>query len=472
MKTIRNTSRGKRWALGLVPVLIAGWIGTSAVPALAHVWTEGDIFVAISDGQYQQFSATGAAGDLLQVGTAGRPDGGFTTGCAFSPIGFPPVTPKLYTTVWHENRVQIVPDGTHTISALNSIDTTAGTNTVGHPETIVFDTDGNFYVGLVDEVPGTPNLLKYNAANVLQATYIVPVGSRGVDAIDLAADQTTLFYTSEDGTIRRYNVGTGTPMADFATGLERAYGLRLLQGSNPFGGAGGTGFLMVADSSNIKVFNAAGAVINTYDLAGQDGWFSVSISFGGTQFVAADYSNGRVVKFNANGTATAFTANPLAFRVNGVCVKGEVTVGVVPFPSEGFFVIGDIPAGYPAFTGQPNPNGPMVNFWGNDWFPNNPMSGGNGSAKTSFKGFAEGTVPTTSSCGGTYFSGGGNSSDPPDILPPRVAVIVTTAATSQGSTKSTGIIKAIVLVDTVSGTYNGAPGGAGFGRVVRVVCSI
>lgn len=51
-------------------------------------------------------------------------------------------------------------------------------------------------------VDGTNQILKFNRSGVLLDAYTVPVGARGAGWIDLAVDQTTMFYTSEDGSIR------------------------------------------------------------------------------------------------------------------------------------------------------------------------------------------------------------------------------------------------------------------------------
>jgi hypothetical protein len=448
--------------------MIGGVLGATQLPALAHGWADGDIFAAISDGQYQQYSSTGTPTDLLSPGSQGRTDGGFTTACALNPTLGVPGPSNLYTTLWSEKKVVVVADGsTHT--NLATIDTTAVTS--GHPADVIFNSVGDFYVSFVDQAAGQPNLVKYQRLNGLNqtsvlATWTLPFGSdRGVNAFDIASDQTTVYYTAEGSTVYRYDLNTSTPLSNFATGLQYAFGIRVLQGTNPFGGT-----VMVADTANIKVFNAAGAVARTYDDATHNDWFAISVVAGGAQFVATDFRTGDVVKFNSDGTvASSFNAKPQAFRVNGVCVKGEVTSGVVPFPSVGFFLAGDIPAGYPGFAGVP-PSGNTVTFFGNGWTGLNPMSGGNG-ASSAFKGFVETTNPVTPTCGSTFSSGGGASTNPPASLPPRVAVIITTQVTVNGSIKAQGTIKAIVLVDvSAAGSYNNSVGGSG--KIVGIVCKI
>jgi hypothetical protein len=468
MRTLFSSRKRRVWAGVAQVAMIGGVLGATQLPALAHSWADGDIFAAISDGQYQQYSSTGTPTDLLSPGAQGRTDGGFTTACALNPTLGVPGASNLYTTLWSEKKVVVVADGSPH-SSLATIDTTAVTS--GHPADVIFNSVGDFYVSFVDQAAGQPNLVKYQRLNGLNqtsvlATWTLPFGSdRGVNAFDLASDQTTVYYTAEGSTVYRYDLNSSTPLSNFATGLQYAFGIRVLQGTNPFGGA-----VMVADTNTIKVFDAAGTVAKTYDDATHNDWFAISVVAGGAKFVATDFRTGDVVKFNSDGTvASTFNAKPQPFRVNGVCVKGEVTSGVVPFPSIGFFVVGDIPAGYPGFAGVP-PSGNTVTFFGNNWKAANPMTLGNSSGNA-MKGFVEATNPVTPTCGSTFSSGGGASTNPPASLPPRVAVIVTTQSTSTGSTKAQGTIKAIVLVDvSAPGAYSQGSGGSG--NVVGIVCSI
>src|SRR5579863_4220669 len=62
------------------------------------------------------------------------------------------------------------------------------------PESITFDAAGNFYVGQADT---THHLLKFSPAGALLATFAPAVESRGTDWSEIAADNCTLYYTSE-----------------------------------------------------------------------------------------------------------------------------------------------------------------------------------------------------------------------------------------------------------------------------------
>lgn len=91
----------------------------------------------------------------------------------------------------------------------------------GAPSSIVFDAAGDMYVGTVD---GTNQILKFSSAGVLLDTFTVPLGVRGAGWIDLAVDQKTMFYTSEDNTIRVFRVDRQPLSAAlFTAGVEHLW---------------------------------------------------------------------------------------------------------------------------------------------------------------------------------------------------------------------------------------------------------
>lgn len=72
-----------------------------------------------------------------------------------------------------------------------------------NPESCVIDAGGNVFTG---EVDGAGLVRKFDQDGSPIETYAPAVGDRGVDWIDLAADQCTLFYTSECNAIKRFDV--------------------------------------------------------------------------------------------------------------------------------------------------------------------------------------------------------------------------------------------------------------------------
>ncbi len=273
----------------------------------------GDVFVAVSGGQVQHYDSSL---NLLETLNTGQ--GGFTTGMAFDLAG------NLYVTNFSASNITRF-DITGAIIAPNPF----VTNDAGaHNEAIVFDAAGNFYVSQPD---GTKDILKYAADGTFLARYDAAYDYRGTDWIDLAADQTTMFYTSEGRAIQRYDVGTDTQLADFAvlSGSGNAFALRLL----------GDGGLLVADGSNIKRLDATGAVIDTYDVTGENTWFALNLDPNGTSFWSGNYGSANFYKFDiATGGMDNFLASKNTGTggntLYGLTVAGEITQATqVPEPA-------------------------------------------------------------------------------------------------------------------------------------------
>ena len=310
-------------------------------PALAATtWNEGDVFVAVSGGSYQVYSNDGVFKETIDTGL-----GGFTTGCAFNPD-----ESLLYTTAFSATKVVVFDnDAPHNI--VQVVDTGA-VSPNGMSESVVFAKNGDFYVGH----PGDPqNLIhKYDPAGNLLATYAVAADTdglppfpgppveprdRGSDWIDLAADQSTMFYTSEGRAIQRFDVNTNTQLPNFATlpgvlidGPNKAFALRLLP---PFDGSGG---LLVADRSNIKRLDANGNVVQTYDAKGVNTWFALNLDPNGTSFWSADSDTPVFYRFNiqtGKKEVGPIDTGTGLFSVFGLCVKGELAGGVTPLPLPG-----------------------------------------------------------------------------------------------------------------------------------------
>jgi hypothetical protein len=277
-----------------------------SLPAEAADWVNGDLFLAVSDGRYQVRAQDGTLKETLVDGL-----GGFTTGC-----GFNPSRDKLYTTNFSSTRV-IVYDRVHPHTIVQNIN--AATVGGGQSESIVFDAVGNFYVG---HAGGNVDIQKYNAAGVFQQAFNVVTTNRGSDWIDLAADQCTMYYTSEGTTIKRFDVCTNTQLTDFASGLHgAAFALRILA----------DGGVLVADSSDIHRLNSAGAIVQTYDAPGADSWFALNLDSNGTSFWSGDINTASVYRFNINtgvieaGPINTGTGGSTLF---GICLLGETTVAI------------------------------------------------------------------------------------------------------------------------------------------------
>lgn len=299
----------KRGALAILrataATLIVMTVAFGGAPAAAAVWTRGDLFVGVSNGQYQ---IRDGAGVLKETVTG--PFGGSTTGCAFNGD-----LTKFYTTFFDATKV-VVFDVAHPHAVSQTIDTAAA-SPGGHSESVVFAANGHFYVGHPD---GNKLIHEYDAAGNLVTTFAPASESRGTDWSDLTVDQTTLFYTSEGRDVKRFNVATNSQLADFGTlpGTDppfRAFAVRLLA---PGDGSGG---LLVADKVDIKRLDGAGNVMQTYDAPGQDGWFALTLDPDGTSFWSASFDTSEVFKFDiATGNALLhFNTGTPANSVLGLC---------------------------------------------------------------------------------------------------------------------------------------------------------
>ena len=277
-------SRGLRLLVAIMVVV------TAAGSAEAVTFSNGDVFAAIIGG-VRHYTDSGA---LLETLTTGG--GSYNTGMAFDSGG------NLYVTNF----------GTSNVSKFSNTGASLGFFGSGYstPESIVFDNAGNAYVG---------NLLngirKYSAAGAYLAT---SYGGR-VDWLDLAADQQTMFFTDEGTTIKRHDVVTNAVLPVFASGLSHAYALRILA----------DGGVLVADTGNVKRYNAAGALIQTYDVGGEDTWFSLNLNPGGTSFWSGNFGTGKLYEFDlASGAMTQMITTGVGNgSLFGVAIFGEATQG-------------------------------------------------------------------------------------------------------------------------------------------------
>jgi Beta-propeller repeat len=230
---------------------------------------------------------------LVRTFDTGKGTGTFTTGLAFD------ASKNLYVTDFNANDVtKFNSDG----SLAGSFGTGYGTN----PESIVFDSSGNAYVGQAGDSPGvqdgSQNILKFSPAGGSPiGTFTPAIENRGTDWIDLAPDGQTLYYTSEGTTVQTFNVSTNTQGPTFATGLPGtdAFAIKLLPG----GGA------LVADTDRIVRLDSSGNVVQTYGQNASATWFSLTLDPNGTAFWAGDENTGQVTEFNISTGAVLNSFN-------------------------------------------------------------------------------------------------------------------------------------------------------------------
>ena len=271
-------------------------------PVWAASWDIGDVVVGTGFA-YNVYSHNGVFKETLTDGFGER-----VFGCAFNLNG------DLYTTSLDNKVVKFSGVHPHTILLFRDTFGQAGDRA---PTSLVFGASGSFYVGFSSGSSGLAGIQKYSATDAFQQRYSVAVGRIGSDYIDLAADQQTMFYTSDSPEIKRYNVATSSQLPDFVASIGKPYlyGLRLLPG----------GGLLVASGDEILRLNNAGTVVQTYDATDEDSWIALSLDSSSTSFWAGGYLTGKFYRFNINTGAVELGPISAGYQVSGLCVKGELT---------------------------------------------------------------------------------------------------------------------------------------------------
>jgi hypothetical protein len=288
--------------MGLVVMLI-GFL--AAQYAAGGTIAPGTVMVSTGEGKVTMFDQNGNNLGQLDTTTGGNGD---TAGSTFDAAG------NFFVTVFSRQQVTKFDPTGALIGAFGS-----GYNS--DPESIVVDASGNVYVGQAD---GSHMLLKFDANGNLLATFSPARDVRGTDWIDLDSDQCTLFYTSEGGLVKRFDVCTNTQLTDLNSvplpGLH-AYAQRIL----PCGG------VLVADYSAVIRLDASGNQVQTYTLPGTSQMFALNLDPDGTSFWAADLGSGDVFKVDiASGTILkqwSAAGAPGFIAAQGLTVKGGTIVG-------------------------------------------------------------------------------------------------------------------------------------------------
>ena len=292
-RTNNRRTSGFRRLLALVG-MVSGTLLMATAAAQASEWQTGDLFLGVSNGNYQVRAPNGTLKETLNGGS------GFTTGCALDSSG------NLYGTFFSNNRV------VKFASAHPHAATFFGDNAWSTPEDIHFDAAGNVYVGSIG------NGIRQYAANGTFIKQLLP-GVR-VDFFDIAADQDTIRYGQEGQDVKQVSISSGLPLPNFTTGTAtQAFAMRILA----------DGGLLLADLLNVKRYNAAGVVTQTYDVTGEDSWFALNLDPNGTSFWSGNINTANYYKINIGlGTVEAgpFNTGTGSNTLFGICLKGEITV--------------------------------------------------------------------------------------------------------------------------------------------------
>ncbi len=294
-----------KWNMfGLVCIMII--LGSTTAAALPYV--AGDVFAGTGNGNIKVYSSAGVFKQTLDTTSNSNEQ----TGMCFDGSG------NLYATSWT----------TSTMTKFDSnglIVTHPWGSSFSNPESCVFNNAGEIYVGNA----GSNLLKKFSSTGALLNTYTLATEFRGIDWIDLAADQKTIYYTSEGTTVKRFDVNTNSQvLPDFATGLSRpCYALRIRA----------NGEVMVACSSQVYRLSSTGSIMQTYltsSLIKPEGGTETSFLFAlnldpdGQSFWTGGYSSGNIYKIDiATGTQLLTFNAPPVYSMAGLAIFGEPVVG-------------------------------------------------------------------------------------------------------------------------------------------------
>jgi hypothetical protein len=165
-------------------------------------------------------------------------------------------------------------------------------------------------------------LRKFAPNGSLVATFALANSTiSGVDFIDLAADQCTIFYTSESYAVKKFNVCTNTQPNDFYADFSGpCYTVRIRP----------NGEIMVACATQVYRMATNGATLKTYtasSLGELSQLYGMTLDPDGTSFWVAGSSsgNGNIYRVDiASGTRlTTITAAVGSSAVGGLAVVGE-----------------------------------------------------------------------------------------------------------------------------------------------------
>lgn len=285
----------------LLPLVFDAQRAYAVVP-----YTQGDVFAAMTSAVIKHFSSIGALEDTLNSGSGSA----FQTGMCFDAAG------NLYATNFAAGNM------TKFDNKGDILQVPWATGFGLYPESCVVDNTGNVYTG---EVDGSELIRKFGPnGGIPLATFSPTAEDRGIDWIDLAADQCTMFYTSEGSSVKRFNVCTNTQLPDFATGLARpCFALKIRS----------NGEVMVACASQVYRFSSTGAVNLTYPIANEY-LFAMNLDPDGQSFWTAGYFSGNIYKVDiATGTGTAAPVFNAGGEVYGLAIYGEPRPAPVAIPT-------------------------------------------------------------------------------------------------------------------------------------------
>ena len=282
---------------------LAGLPGLPALPPPIE-FGAGDVLVSLEPGPVAWFGPTGTLRRMLIPTVTGLGEG-----MAFDAAW------NLYVTRWCTD-----PNCTSTGNAVEKYDTlglsqgAVGSNFNCSPHTIDFDQAGAVYIG---QAGCNRTLLKFAPGGTAPLIeYTVALENQGIFWMDLAPDNCTMFYTSVGPNVKRFDVCSNTQLPDFNAGPlpgPFTHDLRVL----PDGG------VIVANSNVVTRLSPEGAVIQTYQVQGENTlWAGLDLAGDGT-FWAGNYFTSNIYRFSLDSGAViaGFNTGTPPNSVVGIRVK-------------------------------------------------------------------------------------------------------------------------------------------------------
>jgi hypothetical protein len=196
---------------------------------------------------------------------------------------------------------------------------------IGSDESCAFDLLGNVWVGEAAPASATSGPLYHMAGDGrLLETLQLPVGERGTDWIELDANQCTLYYTSEDSDVRRYDVCTRQSLPHFATVADApCYALRQLPNRE----------LMITCKNHIYRYDQNGVLVREYtrESLGEtdlDGLYAIHLDPDGETFWTGGVTSGRVVRARIDDGSVVANFTTGSGGVNGLLIQDEFVAAI------------------------------------------------------------------------------------------------------------------------------------------------
>ena len=263
------------------------------------------------------------SGNVLLYSPSGKSEGSFenpgATGACFDSAG------GFYVTSFDAGNVRrFDSSGKPQPQAQNS--------TVGSESCVVLR-NGNLLLG---QAVGATKLVEIKPDGTEVASFSPKVEKRGIDWIDVAADQCTVYYTSEGNAVKRFDICARRQLPDFATLRGPCFGQRLLPG----------GGQLVACAQLVYRLDPNGSTAQTYttkSLGEQGTLFALNLDPDGSSFWTAGFDTGDIYKVDL-GSGKVLRSFSVHQEVDGLAVFGELLAGGPTLRSSFARAVPDLPS--------------------------------------------------------------------------------------------------------------------------------